>query len=92
MFFGQALREDLNLDNLLKAARAMQLADRQAKAMEDSAAVFIIGQRQRTRPEQTCTGNSKVDGELSKGVFQLWGAIAAPKKGGGPARLIWSGL
>ncbi len=81
----KALREDLNLDNLLKAAQAMELADRQAKAMEDSAAVFKIGQRQRTRPaEQTTiqkwTGNQRY-------VLAV-GGHGRSQKEGGPARLM----
>ena len=40
----KALREDLSLDNLLKAARAMELADHQAMAMEDESEVLKVRQ------------------------------------------------
>ena len=40
----KALREDLSLDNLLKAARAMELADHQAMAMEGESEVLKVRQ------------------------------------------------
>ena len=42
----KALREDLSLDNLLKAARAMELADHQAMAMEGESEVLKVRQHE----------------------------------------------
>ncbi|KAL8605547.1 hypothetical protein ACOMHN_031484 [Nucella lapillus] len=47
----RALRDDLNLDNLLKAARALEISDEQAEAMEVDAksTVNAIGRRPASR-------------------------------------------
>ena len=37
----KALREDPTLDNLIAAARAMEMADRQAKTMEDATVIRV---------------------------------------------------
>ena len=73
----KALREDPSLDNLLKAARAMELADYQATAMEGEPGVLKVG-RQDPVVQSEDKGQSKPK-EADKLCFSCGGSWPHPK-------------